>query len=286
MIRILQMKLKLVILFTIGLIFQSFSQDKNLSKLELFYNQENYDIAVRYSQKLITKKGYNENPIPYLFKALALTRMTEEKWYIPKKYRPVGSNIAEALKTFRALDEKQFYARQYSKYINTTHDTTKEVDPNNETTISIVRTKKNDRKKAKNEKNVSIKTSKRDEVVNYSKIYLGTPYKYGGTTKSGFDCSGFSCHVLKEAGVTLPRTSRDQANFAQKINLKDAKKGDLLFFGKSNSSIHHVGVVISEKNDPLTMIHSSTSSGIMITTIDNSDYWKRILQYAGRVIND
>ena len=64
------------------------------------------------------------------------------------------------------------------------------------------------------------------------------------------------------------------------------KKGDLLFFGKSNSSIHHVGVVISEMNEPLTMIHSSTSSGIMITTIDNSDYWKRVLQYAGRVIND
>lgn len=280
------MKLKLVILFSVGLIFQSFAQDKNLSRLELLYNQENYDIAVKYSQKLITKKGYAENPIPYLFKALALTRMTEEKWYIPKKYRPAGGHIAEALKTFRALDEKQFYARQYSKYINTTHKTTKEINPNENAHFSVKHTENKEKNKPKKDKNVSVKNSKRDNVVEYSKTYLGTPYKYGGTTDSGFDCSGFSCHVLKKANITLPRTSRDQANFAVKINLKEAKKGDLLFFGKNSNSIHHVGVVISDKGKPLTMIHSSTSSGIMITTIENSDYWKRILQYAGRVIED
>ena len=96
------MKLKLIILFIVGLSLQSFAQDKNLSKLELLYNQENYDIAVRYSQKLIDKKGYAESPVPYLFKALSLTRITEEKWYIPKKYRPSKSHISEALKTFRS----------------------------------------------------------------------------------------------------------------------------------------------------------------------------------------
>ena len=280
------MKLRIAILFLLGISFQSFAQDKKLSKLELLYNQENYDIAVRYSQKLIDKKGYSENPIPYLFKALSLTRMSEEKWFIPKKYRPSGSNIAEALKTFKALDEKAFYTRKYSKYINTTHKTIKEVNPTEESSFSVVHKKKKSKDKKKSDKKPSISSGKRDVVVQYSKTFLGVPYKYGGTNDKGFDCSGFSGHVLKEAGVDIPRTSRDQATFSKKISLKEAKKGDLLFFGKSNSSIHHVGVVISEMNEPLTMIHSSTSSGIMITTIDNSDYWKRVLQYAGRVIND
>lgn len=281
------MRFKLIILFTLGLALQSFSQDRKLDKLELLYSQENYDITVNYGQKLIDKKGYSENPVPYLFKALALSRMSEGKWHIPKKYRPVNSHISEALKTFRDLDEKGQYAQQFDKYINSTHKTTKEVDPNESNGTFVSRSTKKSKEKLKNNpSNETTTSTKRDRVVFYSKQYLGTPYKYGGTSEAGFDCSGFSCHILKEVDIDLPRTSRSQGTYANKINIKDAQKGDLLFFGRSNSSIHHVGIVISEKNEALTMIHSSTSSGIMITTIENSDYWKRLLLYAGRVIND
>lgn len=280
------MKFKLVILFSFFLSFSGFSQDKKLSKLELLYNQENYDIAIRYSQKLIDKKGYEENPIPYLFKALSLSKMKEEHWYIPKKHNPVNKSIAEALKTFRDLDQNNQYAVRYAKYITTTHESTKEINPTEHTLVKVEKTENTTSHNDKKNKNSIVKSTTRDSVVEYSKQYIGTPYKYGGTTEHGFDCSGFSCHVLKEAGVDLPRTSRDQSNYAKKINIKDAQKGDLLFFGRSSSSIHHVGVVISEKGKPLTMIHSSTSSGIIVTTIENSDYWKRIFQYAGRVIND
>ena len=283
------MRLKLVILFLIGFSLQSFAQDRKLSKLELLYNQENYDIAVRYSQKLIDKKGYSENPVPYLFKALSLSRMHEEKWYIPKKYSPINNHIAEALKTFKDLDEAQNYAQRYAKYIESTQEQRQEINPDETKQVLVKATDKKEEKKEKSKKTTLESSSvltKRDSVVLFSKQYLGTPYKYGGTSEAGFDCSGFSCHILKEVDVDLPRTSRDQGVYSQKINIKDAQKGDLLFFGKSNSSIRHVGIVVSEKDEPLTMIHSSTSSGIIITTIENSDYWKRLLLYAGRVIND
>lgn len=279
------MKVKLIIILTFGLIFQSFAQDKKLSKLELLYNQENYDVAVRFSQKLIDKKGYEDNAVPYLFKALSLSRMNEEHWYIPKKYRPINSHIAEALKAFKELDDTDQYALQYDKYIHATHQQTKEINPDKQSSISFNHPSIKKNKKKKKEENKDT-YNKRDSIVFFSKQFLGTPYKYGGTNEAGFDCSGFSCYVLKEVNIDLPRTSRDQGTYAKKIPLKDAEKGDLLFFGRSGSSIHHVGIVVSEKDESLTMIHSSTSSGIMITVIENSDYWKKLLRYAGRVIND
>lgn len=86
---------------------------------------------------------------------------------------------------------------------------------------------------------------------------LGTPYRYGGTTPAGFDCSGFVQHVFGENGITLGRSSRDQAQEGIPIELSELKPGDLIFFTmrpKKHSSVDHVGLYIGNGQ----FIHASS----------------------------
>ncbi|MFV8829832.1 NlpC/P60 family protein [Alkalihalobacterium sp. APHAB7] len=84
-------------------------------------------------------------------------------------------------------------------------------------------------------------SDKATAVINYSKQFLGTPYVWGGTTPSGFDCSGFTSYVFRSVGVNLPRTSRQQATVGVAVSPSQVQPGDLIFRG---SPIHHVGIYI------------------------------------------
>ena len=78
-------------------------------------------------------------------------------------------------------------------------------------------------------------------IIAEAKKYLGTPYVWGGTTPSGFDCSGFTSYVYKKAGISLPRTSRAQQNYGTQVSLSNVQPGDLVFMGKP---AYHVGIYI------------------------------------------
>ena len=97
---------------------------------------------------------------------------------------------------------------------------------------------------------------------------MGNPYKYGGNDLlTGVDCSGFTQQVMKQFGITIPRTSQLQSTVGQSIAKVDIKQGDLIFFGATLSSISHVGIYIGEGK----MIHSSTpATGIIISSAFNS----------------
>jgi len=113
----------------------------------------------------------------------------------------------------------------------------------------------------------------RTEIIAYAKQHIGISYKYGGTTTKGFDCSGFTSHVMSEFSIPLNRTSRDQAAQGKKISVKNAKPGDLIFFSKGGR-IFHVSIVESNKNGQLKVIHSTSSRGVVIDNITNSTYWQ------------
>lgn len=259
----------------------AFAQDKNLDKLELLYQQENYKFSAKNAQKLITKKGYEQSATAHLFLYLSLQRMQEQGWSIPKKLKPAEEKISYHQQQFIALDKDLAIATKYASYLNNSPVVREEKKA--ETKPKKEKTKVEEKHEVVEE--TSIVYSKRDSIVDFAKNYINTPYRYGGTTEKGFDCSGFTCFVMNNNGVKLPRSSGDIGQNAQRIKLEEAVKGDLLFFGKSERNIHHVGIVISEKDEPLTMIHASTSNGVIITVIEQSDYWTNLLQYAGRVVN-
>ncbi|MFH0782982.1 MAG: C40 family peptidase [Pseudomonadota bacterium] len=111
-----------------------------------------------------------------------------------------------------------------------------------------------------------------DEV----KEYLGTPYRRGGTTKQGMDCSGFARTVYDRfLGIELPHSSGDQFQYSdlQKINIRELQAGDLVFFASKNKKkkrINHVGVYLSNRQ----FIHASSSEGIIVSSLDEK-YWKK-----------
>jgi peptidoglycan DL-endopeptidase CwlO len=80
-----------------------------------------------------------------------------------------------------------------------------------------------------------------NKVIVFAKQYLGVPYVWGGTTPSGFDCSGFTQYVYRSVGINLPRVSRDQQNVGQRISVNQVQPGDLVFNG---SPAYHVGIYI------------------------------------------
>lgn len=119
-----------------------------------------------------------------------------------------------------------------------------------------------------------------DSLINYSFSYLGTPYRYGGRTARGFDCSGFVRHIYSKFGFELPPSSRAQALVGEPVTLESVRKGDLIFFKGRNprsKSIGHVGIVVevkAESNDIL-FIHSSTHGGLRLDWLNKEEYYRK-----------
>ena len=124
-----------------------------------------------------------------------------------------------------------------------------------------------------------------NDILKDAEKYLGTPYKFGGNTPSGFDCSGFTVKVFEEHDLTLPRRSSDQAEAGKKIDIEEVKPGDLLFFATAGGSrVSHVGIVHDIANDgEIKFIHASTSKGVIISSL-NEKYWNKAYLHAQRVL--
>lgn len=119
-----------------------------------------------------------------------------------------------------------------------------------------------------------------NDMICYAKEFIGIPYRYGSVGIKSFDCSGFTSFVFNQLGLSLPRSSRDQATVGYKVKEEVARQGDLIFFkGRSTGStlVGHVGIVISEIGDKLTFIHASVHKGITIDNIDLKYYKDRFL---------
>ena len=125
-------------------------------------------------------------------------------------------------------------------------------------------------------------TLKTQKLLSEAQKHIGVPYKEAGVDPSGFDCSGFTCYVFEQNGVTLPRRAADQFSYCQKVDPEEAHAGDLVFFS-NGTQINHVGILISEKGALKQMIHSSSSLGISIVELETSSYWKPKVVGYGRI---
>ncbi|WP_371380686.1 C40 family peptidase [Sporomusa aerivorans] len=111
--------------------------------------------------------------------------------------------------------------------------------------------------------------SEKDTIVRTAERYLKTPYRFGGDTPKGFDCSGFVKFVYDKNGAKLPRTTDAQYLSGQKVVRTKLQPGDLVFFNTYAAGASHVGIYYG--NDKF--IHASSSKGVMISRLDEP-YWK------------
>lgn len=114
-----------------------------------------------------------------------------------------------------------------------------------------------------------------EEIANYAQQFKGVPYKFGGTTPSGFDCSGYIRYVFNNFGISLPRTSAEQYGVGTAVSKSNLQKGDLVFFANTyKPGISHTGIYLGNGN-----VISAESKGIAVSNINTNPYWGP--KYAG-----
>ena len=121
----------------------------------------------------------------------------------------------------------------------------------------------------------------RDSIVNYGMEYLGTPYVAAGSSKDGFDCSGFVYYVFKHFKIEVPRSSPQYENFGKEIPIDKVKKGNILIFlSPTTTIIGHLGIVTNPKGMESDFIHSTSGRQmkVVITSLKTEGYKSRFVK--------
>ena len=274
----------------------TYGQDRSLNKLNLLYTQGNYRLTYWNADKLVNNPDYDTSLLPRYYRAISLLRLENKFLFKHRNPSPwvEGGNLLKELKLlpeskvlfvkhkeeisslrFYLLDELEKYKTKKNK---DSYRRLKEVlvglfeglPYSEQRTISIP-------------KKSEVVPADRELVVEIAQQHIGVPYVFGGITPEGFDCSGFTCFVLQKANVQVGRSSRDQYATCRKLEKDEVTKGDLVFFNSGSDDVTHVGIIISEKGEPLKMIHASTSKGVIISEIESSEYWMKKLHGFGSV---
>jgi cell wall-associated NlpC family hydrolase len=116
-------------------------------------------------------------------------------------------------------------------------------------------------------------------VVALARSLIGTPYRSGGADPRGFDCSGFTQHVFLQLGVALPRTVLEQAAAGNRVDRRDLREGDLVFFAIDGRTVSHVGIVVSADR----FVHAPSSRGSVREESLGIAYWQTRYATARRV---
>lgn len=279
-----------------------FSQLKQFDKLEMLYDQQHYKLVNKKAKKLLDNPRYDFSLIPTYYICLTNFQLSQDaNW---RKRNP--NALVEANTSFKKIKKssdglKIMHAHFYElvalkrDLLNWLEDLKKEnnkqlfalvqeiinqsfndvPDIENEHTISKTEITFDD----KNSTESSGLKSIRETMMTSALQYIGTPYAFSGDTPKGFDCSGFTSFIHNRANLVIPRNAREQYEKCTKIKENKVAKGDLIFF-TNGSYVSHVGIVASNRGEPIVFIHSSSTKGIIITELSKSIYWlKRLVGY-------
>ncbi|VAW46398.1 hypothetical protein MNBD_GAMMA03-257 [hydrothermal vent metagenome] len=119
----------------------------------------------------------------------------------------------------------------------------------------------------------------RQQLLKQFKRWKGTPYRYGGTSLKGVDCSAFVQNTYRvKFKKQIPRTTKKQIKIGQKIKKSQLKAGDMVFFKTGRNSLHN-GIYIGNSK----FMHASSSKGVTISNLNNR-YWRKIYLMSRRVL--
>jgi cell wall-associated NlpC family hydrolase len=120
----------------------------------------------------------------------------------------------------------------------------------------------------------------RNLVVETATSMIGSPYRHGGSSPKGFDCSGLVIYSYGRAGVTgLPRSAHELMEYSERVSVRDLEPGDLLFFDVGRGRVSHVGIFVADR----TFVHApSGGKRVALASLDHQ-YWKPRLERAGRL---
>lgn len=121
----------------------------------------------------------------------------------------------------------------------------------------------------------------RRNIVQTARAQIGTPYRYGGASPAGFDCSGLVMYVYRKNGIDLPRTATDQYLEGRRISKRNLQPGDLVFFRISGNGISHVGIYAGRGK----FIHAPKPGKRVSFASLNNPYWARHFCGAASYLN-
>ena len=297
---------KSILLLTAFLSVSVFAQAqvKEFDQLEMYYAQKHYKMVLRKANRFLDNPEYDYSQVPSFYAALATMQLVQnDRWR--KTHHSAFNDAQERFLALRKNKEGQkiitahihelsFLKRDLISWAEDLKRRNKKDDfnevqqfidavLNDLKTIDVV-PEGNGTSVDASEVVSETSSKERKKLVQYAEKYIGTPYVWAGENPSGFDCSGFTSYVYQSMGKELPRRAVDQYNASKKIKEKSVQKGDLVFFD-NGSGVSHVGMVISEKGEPVVMIHASSSQGVIRTAIDSSDYWKSRLKGYGTFVD-
>ena len=270
--------------------FSSVSQIEKIDKIEMYYAQGHYKTVLRKSNSLLDKPDYDFSNLPSYYKSLSLLKLSQNEFWLKKHPNALAEAKGLLLKVKKSGDWTKIFNAHNNELVFLKNDLlvwAGELKTNgqikrSEEVQDIISTLLKDVQSIDKENRIPVNDIKKEtshasknrvEVVEFAKKQIGVPYVWSGMDKNGFDCSGFTSFVMKNAGIDLPRRAMDQEIASVKVKEKNVQPGDLVFFD-NGSGVSHVGIIISEKGEPLQMIHASSSKGVIITKLSDSEYWK------------
>lgn len=288
--------------------FVSQAQVKAFDKLEMLYDQQHYAIVLKKAERLLDNPEYDYSQIPSLYKSMALFQLSQSEYWFKRHPNSLDEARDLFLKIKSSSDGKKVFEAHIFEVSALKRDLIswsadlkrtgqrQAFENIQELMIGLFENVPDILEEDVKPEEIIVeatdlsesvtKRKNREEIIEAAKKYVGVPYVWAGNDPKGFDCSGFTSYVMHTTlQQDLPRRAKDQFESAVKVKEKDVQMGDLVFFD-NGSGISHVGIVASNKGEPLRMIHASSSKGIVITDIEQSSYWQKRIFAFGTYVTD
>lgn len=289
------MKLLFTTLFSL-LIFSAIGQSKFERKVERLYNKGKYEKCIKKGKKHLKKERRSPEIQYYIVKAslaiyseapekrkYSLLRKTIINWERLEKYNKPKNDYSDLREEIMlsmnseaespklmGTPKANYYHKKLAEVFKDTSDYYRSLHP-----IYIVTKSTPQIKEVITDIHDSLShlSDERRKILQAAQRVIGVKYKYGGEDTTGFDCSGFTKYIYRSAGLELPHNANQQSKVGDTVELSKAKPGDLIFFG-SNSRAYHAGLIYSNNNGEISLVHCASRGVTYNSPSDlNTKYW-------------